>query len=178
MIITVKDKQFAPYLSEAAIHARIAEMGKTLTAELKDSNPLFISILNGAFIFAADLIREIDTPCEISFVKLASYHGTESSGEVKTLLGIDKDIKDRVVVIVEDIVDTGNTLAAFMPTLEALQPKKILLVSLLFKPKALQRPLKVDYTGFEIPNDFIVGYGLDYDGYGRNLKDIYKIQAP
>ncbi|MBP7478592.1 MAG: hypoxanthine phosphoribosyltransferase [Chitinophagales bacterium] len=178
MIITVKDKQFAPYLSEAAIHARIAEMGKTLTAELKDSNPLFISILNGAFIFAADLIREIDTPCEISFVKLASYHGTESSGEVKTLLGIDKDIKDRVVVIVEDIVDTGNTLSAFMPTLEALQPKKILLVSLLFKPKALQRPLKVDYTGFEIPNDFIVGYGLDYDGYGRNLKDIYKIQAP
>ncbi|MBK7957094.1 MAG: hypoxanthine phosphoribosyltransferase [Bacteroidetes bacterium] len=140
MIITVKDKQFAPYLSEAAIHARIAEMGKTLTAELKDSNPLFISIF-------------------------------------KTLLGIDKDIKDRVVVIVEDIVDTGNTLAAFMPTLEALQPKKILLVSLLFKPKALQRPLKVDYTGFEIPNDFIVGYGLDYDGYGRNLKDIYKIQA-
>ncbi len=177
MIITVKDKQFAPYLSEAAIHARISEMGKSLTAELKDSNPLFISILNGSFIFAADLIREIDTPCEISFVKLASYHGTESSGEVKTLLGIDKDIKDRVVVIVEDIVDTGNTLAAFMPTLEALQPKKILLVSLLFKPKALQRPLKVDYTGFEIPNDFIVGYGLDYDGYGRNLKDIYKIQA-
>lgn len=175
MNITVKDKQFAPYLSEEAIRARIAEMGKTLTAELKDSNPLFISILNGAFIFAADLIREIDTPCEISFVKLASYHGTESSGEVKTLLGIDKDIKDRVVVIVEDIVDTGNTLSAFMPTLKALHPKKILLVSLLFKPKALQHPLTVDYTGFEIPNDFIVGYGLDYDGYGRNLKDIYKI---
>lgn len=175
MSITVKDKQFSPYITFAEIQSKIAVMAAQINSDLKDKNPLFVSILNGSFMFTADLLKEITIPCEISFVKLASYHGTQSSGDVKTVIGLDSNISGRNVVILEDIIDTGNTLAAFLPNLKNLNPASVALAALLVKPNALQHPITIDYTCFEIPNDFIVGYGLDYDGYGRNLKDIYKI---
>jgi hypoxanthine phosphoribosyltransferase len=150
-------------------------MAMQMNADLQDENPLFIAILNGAFIFAADLFRELTIDAEISFIKLASYKGTRSSGHVITAIGLDMDLYDRTVVILEDIVDTGKTLHEFLPQVLHQQPRRLLVVSLLSKPEVLQYPVKIDYLGFEVPNKFLLGYGLDYNGLGRNLPDIYQL---
>ena len=143
--------------------------------DLAAKNPIFLGILNGAFMFASDLFKQITVPCQITFLKLASYEGTKTSGTVKQLIGINQDLKDRTVVILEDIVDTGITLDTIVRQLSGYQPKEILVATMLHKPDALTREVKLDYVGFEIPNEFVLGYGLDYNGYGRNLPEIFTL---
>lgn len=174
-LIRINDLQFAPLLSEEAVQARVAALGEALTQRLYGKKPLFISILSGAFVFAADLIRAYDDHCEIGFVKLASYVGTRSSGDVQTVMGLDKDLKGRHLVVVEDIVDTGRTLHFFLEHLRAQEPASICTVAFLRKPEALQFPVQVDFTGYDIEDKFVVGYGLDYEGLGRNLSGIWQV---
>lgn len=174
-IIRVHDKQFEPYISAAQINARIREVARQLNRDYAGKRPLFIAILNGSFIFAADLFKEIRIDAEICFIKLASYKGTKSTGHVVTAIGLDMDLFGRDVVIVEDIVDTGKTLNEFLPQLHHQQPASLKIVALLHKPEATVYPLNIDYLGFSIPNKFVVGYGLDYDGLGRNIGEIYKL---
>lgn len=174
-LIKVHDKQFKPFLSEQAIHARIAELADALNKDYAGKRPLFIAILNGSFIFAADLFKSISIEAEICFIKLASYKGTSSSGQVITAIGLDVDLINRDVIILEDIVDTGKTLNEFLPKLLHQQPASLKIVALLHKPEAAVFPIKIDYTGFSIPNRFVVGYGLDYDGLGRNIREIYQL---
>jgi hypoxanthine phosphoribosyltransferase len=173
--IKVLDKEFEIYLNHDQIVEKINETAKIISKDLKNENPLFLGILNGSFMFISDLFKELDLDCNISFLKLASYSGTNSTGTVKRLIGLNEDIKDRTVVIIEDIVDTGITLDHIIKQLKGYEPAKIKICTLLFKPNAYKMSYKVDYCAFKIPNDFIVGYGLDYDGYGRNYKNIYKI---
>ena len=146
-----------------------------MKADLKDAQPIFISILKGSLFFTSDLLKKIDMDCEISFMRVSSYAGTQSTGQINNLIGLSEDIKGRTVVLLEDIVDTGHTVVYLLDELKKSAPAKILVASLLLKPQALKHDLKIDYVGFEVPNDFLVGYGLDYDGLGRNLNDIYKI---
>lgn len=174
-LIKIHDKQFKPFLSEQEIHARIAELADTLNKDYAGKRPLFIAILNGSFIFAADLFKSISIEAEICFIKLASYKGTSSSGQVITAIGLDIDLINRDVIILEDIVDTGKTLNEFLPKLLHQQPASLKIVALLHKPEAAVFPIKIDYTGFSIPNRFVVGYGLDYDGLGRNIREIYQL---
>jgi hypoxanthine phosphoribosyltransferase len=174
-MIQVLDKSFTPYLSAERIAQRIEELGIQITNDYAAKNPLFLCILNGSFMFASDLYKKVDVSSEISFVKLASYKGTSSTGNVVNMIGLDKELFERHVIIIEDIVDTGKTLSEFIPNLLHHQPSSIEIVSLLQKPEALQFDVKVKYIGFEIPNKFVVGYGLDYDGYGRNLPEIYQL---
>ncbi len=171
----ILDQQFNIFISSDKIKKRIHEMAVQLNQDYKDKNPLFLSILNGAFIFTADLFREITIPAEVSFIKLKSYRKMESSGKVKELLGLEQNIYNRNIIIVEDIVDTGKTLQHILEEFKELGTKSIEILTLLYKPEANKIPLDLKYIGFEIPNEFVVGYGLDYDGYGRNLKDIYKV---
>ncbi|HEV3221825.1 MAG TPA: hypoxanthine phosphoribosyltransferase [Puia sp.] len=173
--IQIHNKLFKPYISEKAIQEKVGELALTLNQDYKDKNPIFIAILNGAFIFAADLFKSLKIDAEISFIKLASYKGMKSSGQVITAIGLDIEIFDRHVVILEDIVDTGKTLNEFLPQLWHQQPASLKIVALLHKPEATIYPLKVDYTGFEIPDKFVVGYGLDYNGRGRNTASIYQL---
>ncbi|MFI5150873.1 MAG: hypoxanthine phosphoribosyltransferase [Bacteroidia bacterium] len=172
--ILIHNKPFRPYISASAIRQAILTLSVTMNKDLQGKNPLFVAVLNGSFIFAADLLRELHMDCELSFVKMASYQGASSTGQVKELIGMDKDIRGRTVVIVEDIVDTGLTLEALHSQLSRLGPREILTATLLFKPAAYKKTIKVDYPALEVPNDFLVGYGLDYDGLGRNLGDIYQ----
>ncbi len=174
--VQLQELSFETYMDKQMIKQRVKEMGKELSNEFKDKKPIFLAILNGAFVFAADLVRACKFEHEISFIKLTSYEGTTSSGKVTTQIGLQEDLTDRDVIIVEDIVDTGTTIYHFLPALKKFNPKSITIVSLLQKPEALKFPLKVDYIGFEIPNKFVVGYGLDYNGLGRNLKDIYQLK--
>lgn len=146
-----------------------------ISADYKDKRPLFIAILNGAFIFAADLFRKLDIEAEICFIKLASYKGVKSSGKVITAIGLDVETYGRDVIIIEDIVDTGKTLSQFLPQLVHSQPASLKIATLLHKPEATVHPLKIDYLGFTIPNKFVLGYGLDYDGLGRNIREIYQL---
>jgi hypoxanthine phosphoribosyltransferase len=173
--VRIHDKTFKPYISEEAIQAKVIELALSLNGDYKDKNPIFIAILNGAFIFAADLFKSLHIDTEISFIKLASYKGMKSSGQVITAIGLDIEIFDRHVVILEDIVDTGKTLHEFLPQLWHQQPASLKIVALLHKPQATAYPIKVDYTGFEIPDKFVVGYGLDYNGLGRNTPAIYQL---
>jgi len=173
--ITAHDLTFEPFIGAAEIAERVATIGEEIRAQFEGKRPLFLSVLNGAFVFAADLIRAANIECEVAFVRLASYEGTASSGEVKTVLGLDVEVKNRHIIVVEDIVDSGRTLHHFMAKLLDLRPASVSLAALLFKPEALQLPVKIDYLGFEIPNKFVVGYGLDYDGLCRNLPDIYQL---
>ncbi len=173
--VKIHDKTFKPYISEESIREKVAELAGALNRDYKGKNPIFISILNGAFIFAADLFKSLTIDAEISFIKLASYKGMKSSGQVITAIGLDTEIFDRHVVILEDIVDTGKTLHEFLPQLWHQQPASLKIVALLHKPEATVYPLKVDYTGFEIPDKFVVGYGLDYNGLGRNTAAIYQL---
>ncbi len=175
--IRVHDLYFKSYLPAERIQARVAEIGQQLSEKYQGRHPLFIGILNGAFVFAADLVRTLPFDCEIQFVRLSSYAGTQSTGQVKTLLGMDRDITQRPVIIVEDIVDTGRTLYQFKRDLLKLEPRSVEIVSLLFKPEALEFPLEVDYIGFSVPPRFLIGYGLDYNGLGRNLPGIYQLDT-
>ena len=174
-IVKVKDKTFRTFIPEAEILQRVQAVADKLNEDMKDKNPLFLAVLNGSFMFAADLMRMITIPCEISFVKLASYQGTTSTGKIKEVIGINEDLKGRTVVIVEDIVDTGFTMKRMMEQLGTREPESLHICTLLVKPGKLQVPLDIEYAAMEIPNDFIVGYGLDYDQQGRNLRDIYTI---
>lgn len=173
--ITLHDKTFAVNIREEQIQQSVIELAKRLDADLEGQTPLFVGVLNGSFMFLADLMKHVTIPCEISFVKLASYEGTSSTGMIKQLVGLNENIKDRTVVIVEDIVDTGNTIEHLQQSLRTQLPKSIKVATLLFKPEAYTKDIPVDYVALSVPNDFLVGYGLDYDGLGRNLKHIYKI---
>lgn len=174
-VIQLHDKVFETYLSEQEIQEKIRMIAQQLNRDYKDKRPLFIAILNGSFMFAADLFKYLTIDAEVCFIKLASYRGMKSSGHVITAIGLDVDLFDRDVVIVEDIVDTGKTLNEFLPKLDHQQPKSLKIAALLHKPESTQYPLKIDYVGFRIPNKFVVGYGLDYDGLGRNYKEIYQL---
>ena len=174
-IIKVHDKSFETYLSEETIQARIRELAAAINRDYAGKRPLFIAILNGSFMFASDLFKHLSIEAELCFIKLASYKGMKSSGNVVTSIGLEDDLFGREVVIVEDIVDTGKTLHKFLPKLMHQQPKSLRIVTLLHKAEATEFPLQLDYTGFTIPNKFVVGYGLDYDGLGRNLKEIYQV---
>jgi len=173
--IRVKDKEFKLSITADEINATVERLAGRLNHDFQDKNPLFLVVLNGAFIFAADIYRKIDIPSEISFVKLASYSGTSSTYEVKELIGLNEKLKGRTVVILEDIVDTGTTVQHLMNKLIYMGVAEVKLVSLLFKPSSFRESFRIDYIGLEIPNEFILGYGLDYDGYGRNYADIYTI---
>ena len=174
-IITVKAKQFKTFITYPKIEHRINELARRINEDYHGKVPLFLAILNGSFMFAADLFKFIEIDCAISFVKLASYKGTTSTGNVINLIGMDENVKDRHVVVLEDIVDTGRTLTNLLPGLENQNPASLRIMSLLLKPDSMEFDIPIHYAGFEIPNEFIVGYGLDFDGYGRNLKDIYQI---
>ena len=173
--LRVHDKEFEPYLTARQIADKIEEMAASINKDYAGKKPLFIAILNGSFIFAADLFKSISIEAEICFIKLASYKGTKSSGQVITAIGLDTDIIGRHLIILEDIVDTGKTLSAFLPQLEHQQPASLAIAALLHKPEATVYPVKIDYTGFSIPDKFVLGYGLDYDGLGRNIKEIYQL---
>jgi len=175
--IQVLDKTFEPYLKEAAIQEKITELAGQLNQDYAGKRPLFLSVLNGAFLFTADLFKQIKIEAEVSFIKLASYKGTSSTGNVITAIGLDINVKDRHIIILEDIIDTGKTLHHYLPQLESMQPASVKIAVLLNKKEALQYPVQVDYTCFDIPNKFVVGYGLDYDGLGRNSRDIYQLKA-
>lgn len=173
--VQVRDKKFSLYISENKIEERIREVAEQMNKDLDGKNPLFLVVLNGTFIFAADLLRNITTPCEVSFVRLASYEGTSSTGKVKQLIGLNVNLEGRTVVIVEDIIDTGFTMQELLRTLSDKNPKELRIISLFVKPENLKVDLDIDYRCFDIENDFIVGYGLDYDQEGRNLPEIYKV---
>ncbi|HWJ90054.1 MAG TPA: hypoxanthine phosphoribosyltransferase [Flavisolibacter sp.] len=173
--IKLHDKTFDTYLSEQVIQDKVKEIAAQLNKDYAGKRPLFIAILNGSFMFAADLFKYLTIDAEICFIKLASYKGMRSSGNVITSIGLDQDLFDRDVIILEDIVDTGKTLNEFLPKLDHQQPRSLKIAALLHKPEATQFPLLINYLGFRIPNKFVVGYGLDYDGLGRNLKEIFQL---
>lgn len=173
--LQVKDKSFAVSIPEAKILEQVRRVAAEITRDMEGKEPLFLPVLNGAFMFAADLLREVSIPCEISFIKLASYAGTHSTGEIREVIGLAKDITGRHVVIVEDIIDSGLTMAHMIETLEKHNPASISVCALLVKPDALKVEVPIHYRCMDIPNDFIVGYGLDYDGFGRNTRDIYTL---
>ncbi|MFW6095001.1 MAG: hypoxanthine phosphoribosyltransferase [Bacteroidota bacterium] len=173
--IKLKDKEFTLSIPEAKIQEAVKQIADNINEDLKnEKTPLFLGILNGAFMFLSDLFKEINIDCEVSFVKLASYQGTNSTGDVKQLIGLNENLSGKNVIIVEDIVDTGLTINNLIKQVKGYAPEKVRVASLLFKPDACQEFINLDYVGMEIPNEFIVGYGLDYDGLGRNYKDIYK----
>jgi hypoxanthine phosphoribosyltransferase len=174
-VIKVHDKSFETYLSEEAILQRVKELATAISKDYAGKRPLFIAILNGSFMFASDLFKQLTIEAELCFIKLASYKGLKSSGNVVTSIGLEDDLFDKDVIIVEDIVDTGKTLHNFLPKLRHQQPRSLKIVSLLHKSEATEHPLELNYIGFDIPNKFVVGYGLDYDGLGRNLKEIYQL---
>ena len=174
-VVQVHDKHFEPFISEEVIQREVSRIATEMNNDLARRDPIFLGILNGAFMFASDLYKQLTFPCQITFLKLASYSGTQSTGTVKQLIGINRDLKDRVVVVLEDIVDTGVTLETIIRQLSGYQPSEIRVATFLHKPDATIREVKLDYVGMKIPNDFILGYGLDYDGYGRNFKEIYRL---
>jgi hypoxanthine phosphoribosyltransferase len=175
MVIQVLDKKFQPYIKAPQIQEQIDKLAKQLNEDYAGKKPLFIAILNGSFMFASDLFKELTIDAEICFIKLASYKGTKSTGNVITSIGLDMPLTNRHVVIIEDIVDTGKTLHEFLPQLVNQQPASLKIAALLHKPDALVHPLTIDYIGFNVPNKFLLGFGLDYDGLGRNLKEIYQL---
>jgi hypoxanthine phosphoribosyltransferase len=172
-VLRVNDLDFRQFLSDQDIQNRIRQIAAQINRDLKDDSPLFLGILNGSFMFAADLMKEVNIKSEITFVKMSSYSGLQSSGDVLTRIGLETPISGRVVVIVEDIIDSGKTVKELIEVLRKEKPERILTATLLLKPDAMQYDLDIDYVGFKVPNNFLIGYGLDYDGLGRNLKDIY-----
>ena len=173
--ITLKDKTFGISIPETDLFAAIDKVAEKMNADLDGKNPLFIIVLNGAFMFASDLLKRVEMPAQLSFVKVSSYSGTESTGNVTELIGLNEDVKGRTVVIIEDIVDSGRTMHGMVEKLKSMGVEDLHIATLFFKPEALKYDLNIEYVAMEIPNDFIVGYGLDYDGYGRNLRDIYTL---
>ncbi|GAB2822895.1 phosphoribosyltransferase [Ferruginibacter profundus] len=173
--IEVNNKKFTPFITAAQIDEQVNILAAEINRDYEGKRPLFIAILNGSFMFAADLFKAVTIEAEICFIKLASYKGTKSTGNVITSIGLDEPLNGRHVVIVEDIVDTGKTLNEFLPQLFNQQPASLKIAALLHKPEALAHPVKIDYLGFNVPNKFLLGYGLDFDGLGRNLKEIYQL---
>lgn len=173
--IQLKDKKFRTNIPSEEILKQVNRVAKEISQDYKSKSPLFIVVLNGAFMFASDMMKALDIDCEVSFVKLSSYQGTKSTEKVKEIIGLNQSIDGREIIIVEDIVDTGITMENLLEDLGKMKPKSIRIASLLYKPNSFQKDFKIDYVGFEIPDDFIVGYGLDYDQLGRNLSDIYII---
>ncbi len=174
-VIKVHDKTFIPYLPEAIILEKVKELAAQLDKDYAGKKPLFIAILNGSFMFASDLFKYLSIEAEICFIKLASYKGTKSTGHVITAIGLDTDITDRHVVILEDIIDTGKTMNEFLPQLRNQHPSSLKVAILLHKPEATVFPINIDYCCFSIPNKFVLGYGLDYDGLGRNIRELYRL---
>lgn len=174
-LIQVHDKQFKPYISADKISEEVKRVASEINKDYAGKKPLFIAILNGSFMFASDLFKEITIEAEICFIKLASYKGIKSSGQVITAIGLDVDLVEREIIVIEDIVDTGNTLSKFLPQIHHHHPASLKIAALLHKPEAMVHPIKIDYLGFSVPNKFLLGYGLDYDGLGRNIKEIYQL---
>ncbi|MCH6234614.1 hypoxanthine phosphoribosyltransferase [Cognataquiflexum rubidum] len=175
-MISIKDKVFVPYITANSLQQRVAEIGAEISRDFKGDCPVLIGVLNGSFVFLSDLAKSISIPIEVSFVKVSSYSGTNSTGEVKNLLGLDIELNNRSVIIVEDIIDTGLSMKHLLEMVQRKNPKKLAVATLLLKPEALTHPLKVSYIGFEIPNKFVVGYGMDFDGLGRNLPELYQLK--
>jgi hypoxanthine phosphoribosyltransferase len=174
-VIQLHDKQFVPFISEAELDFAVAEMAQLIEADFADEVPVFIGVLNGAFMVVADLLKHYNKPCEVSFIKMASYEGTASTDEVKQLIGLNQDLTGRTVIVVEDIVDTGNTVETLKAMFKQQNVKHFKIATLFLKPDAYKKEIKIDYVGIRIPNKFIVGYGLDYDGLGRNLAAVYQL---
>lgn len=175
-MIQLHDKQFVPFISAQEIDFAIAKMVSQVEADFADEIPVFVGVLNGAFMVVADFMKQYKKPCEVSFIKMSSYEGTSSTNDVKQLIGINQDLTGRSVVIIEDIVDTGNTLVELKELFKKQNVKHFKIATLFFKPEAYTKDIKIDYIGIRIPNKFIVGYGLDYDGLGRNLPEVYKLK--
>ena len=173
--VKVRDKEFSLFLTAEEIDKAVEQVAEMINTDMQGKDPLFLCVLNGAFIFASDLLKKVEVDCEISFVKLSSYVGTQTTNTVRELIGLDQVLTDRTVVVVEDIIDTGITMAYTLEKLRKLGASDVRIATLLFKPEAFKKDYPIDYVGIVIPNEFIVGYGLDYDGHGRNLPDIYKI---
>ena len=173
--VKLLDREFELSISEEKLLKAVDQVAEKMNADLEGKNPLMVCVLNGSFMFASDLMKRLTIPCEISFVKLSSYSGTGSTGKVKELIGLNEDISGRTIVLLEDIVDTGLTIINTVEQVKQMRPADVKVATMLFKPEACKHDVKLDYVGMDIPNDFIVGYGLDYDGYGRNLKDIYTV---
>ena len=171
--VTIHNKSFRPYLSAAALDEAVSTLATRLSADYAGREPLFVVVLTGAFMFASDLLKRMTEPCEIVFIRVASYEGTDSTGVVQEVLGLRENIPGRHIIIVEDIVDTGTTMHHLLPTLLAKGPASVEIATLFYKPASLRHELDLRYVALEIPNDFVVGYGLDYDGLGRNLPDVY-----
>ena len=173
--IQIRDREFVLSIGEKEIQEAVKKVAEQMNKDLVGKNPLFICVLNGAFMFTGDLMKHLDVPCEITFIKLSSYDGLYTTGTVKEVIGLNESVVDRNVVIVEDIIDTGITMERILDSLKAKGAKDIKVATFLQKPDALQRDIPIDYVAMKIPNQFIVGYGLDYDGHGRNLRDIYTV---
>jgi hypoxanthine phosphoribosyltransferase len=173
--ITLGDKTFRLYITEREISNAVNDVAEKINADHIGKRPLIIPILNGSFMFASDLAKQLTIDCEFSFIKASSYKGDSSTGTLTSLIGLNEEIEGRDIILLEDIIDTGHTLAKILPSMLSLHPASIKIATLLFKPNALKTELKIDYIGMEIPNEFIVGYGLDYNGLGRNLKEIYQV---
>ena len=175
-MIQLHDKQFVPFISAQEIDFAIAKMANLVEDDFADETPIFIGVLNGSFMVVSDFMKHYKSPCELSFIKMASYQGMKSSNEVKQLIGLDRDLTGRTVIVIEDIVDTGNTLVALKELFKQQNAKHFKIATLFFKPEALAHDIKIDYVGIRIPNKFIVGFGLDYDGLGRNLPEVYQLK--
>ena len=176
--MSTHDKNFELYISASEIATRVAELGKNITKDYSDKNPILVCILNGAFVFAADLARALDIDCEISFTKLSSYSGLKSTGEVAVILGLDISVEGRHLIIVEDIVDTGITMNRFLKQVNLLKPASVEVAACFVKRDSIIDPVEIKYSGFNISDRFIIGYGLDYNGLGRNLPDVYGLKQP
>lgn len=175
-MIQLHDKQFVPFISAQEIDFAIAKIAALVEDDFAEETPIFIGVLNGSFMVVSDFMKHYKSPCEVSFIKMASYEGMTSTNEVKQLIGLDRDLTGRSVIIIEDIVDTGNTLVALKALLKQQNVKHLKIATLFFKPEALVHDIKIDYVGIRIPNKFIVGFGLDYDGLGRNLAEVYQLK--
>ena len=176
-VVKVHDKEFVTFIESERIQARVKEIAAIINIEYNGRRPLFIGILNGALLFMADLVKHISIECELALIKVSSYSGTQSTGKIRNLIGLQEPIKGRDVIIVEDIIDTGDTALYIINELKKQEPASLKFATILFKPLALKQDIKPDYVGFEIPPDFVVGYGLDYNGLGRNLNDIYILKS-
>lgn len=170
------DKEFTLYINSTDIQKRVEEIGKQINSDYQERTPLFIGVLNGAFMFASDLFKHLVISAEISFIKVSSYEDLSSTGDVKQLLGLNETIFNRDVILLEDIIDSGNTMSRLLEVMASLGPKSLEIASLLVKPKALKHAITIKYAGFEISNDFVVGYGLDYNGLGRNYNELYQLE--
>ena len=175
-MIQLHDKQFVPFISASEIDFAIAKMAALVADDFADEIPVFVGVLNGSFMVASDFMKQYTKPCEVSFIKMSSYDGTSSTNHVKQLIGLDQDLSGRTVIVLEDIVDTGNTLGALKELFKQQKVKHFKIATLFFKPEAYKQDIKIDYVGIRIPNKFIVGYGLDYNGLGRNLPEVYQLK--